>query len=88
MKIQEQLGKLLIPLIVDYAAGQLKPWQKRILFLNVAALNTEGKAWLAKTASELDETLLKSIIDEAEQELGEEFVATLDGLVEIPVDEA
>jgi len=88
MNIREELGKLLIPLIVDYAAGRLATWQKRILFLNVSALSTESLAWLQRTATELDEKLIESIIDEAKQELGAELVEQLDGLVEIPLSAA
>lgn len=64
----EQLGKLLIPLIVDYAAGKLEAPYKRILFLNVALLKSEATAALIKTETGLDDKLLSSIIDEAEQE--------------------
>ena len=81
--IKEQLGKLLIPLIVDYAAGQCPPAYKRILFVNVSMLSSEGKQWLLGTATELDDKLLASILDEAKQELGEELIAQLDGLVVI-----
>lgn len=71
----EQLAKMLIPLIVDYSAGQLAAPYKRILFLNVAALGTEGRALLAQSETGIDDKLLESILDEAAQEFGAaEFV--------------
>lgn len=72
----EQLAKMLIPLIVDYASGKIEPPYKRILFLNVAALGTEGRALLAKSETGIDDKLLESILDEAAQEFGAaEFVS-------------
>lgn len=72
----EQLAKMLIPLIVDYAAGKIEAPYKRILFLNVAALGTEGRALLAKSETGIDDKLLESILDEAVQEFAAaEFVS-------------
>lgn len=67
----EQLAKMLIPLIVDYSSGQLPAPYKRVLFLNVAALGTEGRELLKKSETGIDDKLLESILDEASQEFGE-----------------
>lgn len=66
--MMEQLGRMLIPLIVDYAAGKIEAPYKRILFLNVSLLKSEATAALIKTETGLDDKLLASIIDEAQQE--------------------
>lgn len=67
----EALIKSLIPLIVDYTAGNLPAPYKRLLFLNVAALGAEGRALLSKTETGIDDKLLESILDEASQEFGQ-----------------
>lgn len=61
----EKLGAMLIPMLEDYAVGQLPEAVKRILFLNIVALGSEGQAWLKKTQTALDEALFDALLSDA-----------------------
>ena len=63
--ILEKLGALIIPMLEDYAVGQLPDAAKRLLFVNLAALGSEGQAWLKKTQTALDDALFDALLSDA-----------------------
>lgn len=63
----ETIGKMIMPLLVDYGTGEMPESARNLLFVNVAALGTEGQAWLRKTQTGLDDAAFAALINEANE---------------------
>lgn len=85
----ESLGKMIMPLLVDYGTGQMPEALRRLLFVNVVALGTEGQEWLKKTQTQLDDSAFAAMIGEAIEAFGSaglsQVPAQLDGFVAFAV---
>ena len=62
----ERLGAMLMPLLTDYAVGNIhSSGLKHLLFILVAALGSEGQVWCAKSQTILDDAMWGSLVSEA-----------------------
>jgi len=73
----EKIGAMLIPMLEDYAIGQLPDAAKRLLFVNLAALGSEGQTWLKKTATGLDDAVFNALVSDANASFAEAGKADL-----------
>lgn len=69
MKLPEFIIQALLPLLGQWADKTLPEPTKRTLYLLVAALGTEGRAWLKKTSTTLDEAAFEVLFAEAKTEI-------------------
>lgn len=71
MNFQEILAKALLPLLGQYADKSLPEAPKRWLYCQLAQLGTEGRAWLEKTQTALDDAAFEVLVAEAVNEFAE-----------------
>ena len=61
----------LMPLLAGYVDQSLPTPGKRLLYMNLCALEDEGLAKLAETQTSLDDAAFKALVAEAKQEFTE-----------------
>ncbi|MBK8233007.1 MAG: hypothetical protein IPK72_21090 [Candidatus Eisenbacteria bacterium] len=71
MKLPEFIIQALLPLLGQWADKTIPEPTKRLLYLNICALGTEGVAWLKKTQTTLDEAAFDVLHAEAKNEVFE-----------------
>ena len=83
----ESLLPLFLPLLANYADKALPDGPKRLLYVNLLALGTEGAELLAKTQTTLDEAAFAALLAEAREEADEagltDLASDLDAFVRL-----
>lgn len=92
MKLPEFIIAAILPLLGQWVDKSIPEPSKRFLYTVLAALGAEGRAWLKKTQTTLDDTAFEVLEAEAENEFSEcglfaegTFKA-LDSFVKFPVE--
>lgn len=92
MKLPEFIIAALLPLLGQWADKTIPEASKRLLYVLLAALGSEGRAWLKKTQTTLDDGAFEVLSAEAVNEFSESGLfaegtfEALDSFVKFPAE--